>query len=87
MTFREHKLFGRRLCNRLLRPETILRARHQNGRLVPWVRAQPLPELKDLVLWRGGNLLTAQWRGSPKFSVGVLSALNDDQASNKLLSR
>jgi len=41
---------------------------------------QPLPELKDLVLWRGGNLVTAQWRGSPKFSVGVLSALNDDQA-------
>jgi len=41
---------------------------------------QPLPELKDLVLWRGGNLVTAQWRGSPKFSVGVLSALNDDEA-------
>jgi hypothetical protein len=41
---------------------------------------QPLPELKDLVLWREGNLVTAQWRGSPKFSVGVLSALNDDQA-------
>jgi hypothetical protein len=41
---------------------------------------QPLPELKDLVLWRGGNLVTAQWRGSPKFSVGVLSALSDDQA-------
>ena len=31
---------------------------------------QPLPELKDLVLWREGNLVTAQWRGSPKFSVG-----------------
>jgi len=41
---------------------------------------QPLPELKDLVLWRGGNLATAQWRGSPKFSVGVLSALSDEQA-------
>jgi hypothetical protein len=40
----------------------------------------PLPALKDLVLWRGGNLVTAQWRGSPKFSVAVLSALNDDQA-------
>src|ERR1700712_4926268 len=42
--------------------------------------AQPLPELKDLVLWRGGNLVTAQWRGSPKFFVGVLSALKDDEA-------
>jgi hypothetical protein len=41
---------------------------------------QPLPELKDLVLWREGNLVTAQWRGSPKFSVGVPAALNDDQA-------
>jgi len=41
---------------------------------------QPLPELRDLVLWRGGNLVTAQWRGSPKFSVGVLSALSDEQA-------
>ena len=41
---------------------------------------QPLPELKDLVLWRGGNLVTAQWRGSPKFSVGVLSTLSDEQA-------
>lgn len=40
----------------------------------------PLPELKDLVLWRGGNLVTTQWRGSPKFSVGVLSTLNDNQA-------
>ena len=40
----------------------------------------PLPELKDLVLWRGGNLVTAQWRGSPKFSVGVLSTLSDEQA-------
>ena len=44
---------------------------------------QPLPELKDLVLWRGGNLVTAQWRGSPKFSVGVLSALSDDQACER----
>ena len=41
---------------------------------------QPLPELKDLVLWRQGNLVTAQWRGSPKFSVGVLSTLDDEQA-------
>ena len=40
----------------------------------------PLPELQDLVLWRGGNLVTAQWRGSPKFSVGILSTLNDEQA-------
>ena len=41
---------------------------------------QPLPELKDLVLSRDGNLVTAQWRGSPKFSVGVLSTFNDEQA-------
>ena len=41
---------------------------------------QPLPELKDLVLWREGNLVTAQWRGSPKFSVGVLSTFDDEQA-------
>jgi len=27
-----------------------------------------------------GNLVTAQWRGSPKFSVGVLSAIDDEQA-------
>ena len=40
----------------------------------------PLPELKDLVLWREGNLVTAQWRGSPKFSVGVLSTFDDEQA-------
>ena len=42
--------------------------------------SQPLPELKDLVLSRDGNLVTAQWRGSPKFSVGVLSTFNDEQA-------
>jgi hypothetical protein len=41
---------------------------------------QPLPELKDLVLSRDGNLVTAQWRGSPKFSVGVLSTFDDEQA-------
>lgn len=46
----------------------------------PFHPDQPLPELKDLVLWRGGNLVTAQWRGSPKFSVGVLSTLDDEQA-------
>jgi hypothetical protein len=40
----------------------------------------PLPELKDLVLSREGNLVTAQWRGSPKFSVGVLSTFDDEQA-------
>lgn len=44
---------------------------------------QPLPELKDLVLWRQGNLVTAQWRGSPKFSVGVLSTIDDEQAFEK----
>lgn len=44
---------------------------------------QPLPELKDLVLWREGNLVTAQWRGSPKFSVGVLSTFDDEQAFEK----
>jgi hypothetical protein len=44
---------------------------------------QPLPELKELMLWREGNLVTAQWRGSPKFSVGVLSTLNDEQAFEK----
>ena len=32
------------------------------------------------MLWRGGNLVTAKWRGSPKFSVGVLSTLTDEQA-------
>ena len=42
--------------------------------------AKPLPELKDLVSRRDGNLVTAQWRGSPKFSVGVLSAIDDEQA-------
>jgi len=41
---------------------------------------QPLPELKDLVLSRDGNLVTTQWRGSPKFSFGVLSTIDDEQA-------
>lgn len=41
---------------------------------------QRLPDLEDLVLSREGNLVTVQWRGSPKFSVGVLSALDDEQA-------
>jgi hypothetical protein len=40
----------------------------------------PLPELKDLVLTRDGNLVTAQWLGSPKFSIGVLSTIDDEQA-------
>ena len=41
---------------------------------------QRLPDLEDLVLCREGNLVTVQWRGSPKFSVGVLSTFDDEQA-------
>ena len=36
--------------------------------------------LKDLELHRAGNLVTVQWRGSPKFSFGVLSTITDAQA-------
>lgn len=39
--------------------------------------------LKDLELHRLGNLVTAQWRGSPKFSVGVLSTLSESEAFDR----
>lgn len=39
-----------------------------------------MTQLKDLELVRAGNLVTAQWRGSPKLSVGVLSTLTEAQA-------
>lgn len=41
---------------------------------------QRLPDLEDLFLSREGNLVTVQWRGSPKFSVGVLSTFDNEQA-------
>ena len=37
-------------------------------------------QLEDFELRRAGNLVTIQWRGSPKFSIGVLSTLTDRQA-------
>jgi hypothetical protein len=39
--------------------------------------------LEDLQLDRLGNLVTAQWLGSPKFSVGVLSTLSDSEAFDR----
>lgn len=41
---------------------------------------QPRLQLEDFELLRTGNLVTVQWRGSPKFSMGVLSTLSDRQA-------
>ena len=40
----------------------------------------PRLQLEDFELLRTGNLVTVQWRGSPKFSIGVLSTLTDRQA-------
>ena len=41
---------------------------------------RPPLQLEDFELLRAGNLVTVQWRGSPKFSIGVLSTLTDRQA-------
>jgi hypothetical protein len=37
-------------------------------------------QLENFELLRAGNLVTVQWQGSPKLSVGVLSTLTDRQA-------
>ncbi len=41
-------------------------------------------QLEDFELLRAGNLVTVQWRGSPKFSMGVLSTLTDRQAFERV---
>ena len=41
-------------------------------------------QLEDFELRRAGNLVTVQWRGSPKFSIGVLSTLTDKQAFERV---
>ena len=43
-------------------------------------------KLHDLELARLGNQVTVQWRGSPKFFIGVLSTLTDSQAFTKVAS-
>jgi hypothetical protein len=39
-----------------------------------------MDNLKDFELARAGNLVTVQWRGSPKLSVGVLSTITESEA-------
>jgi hypothetical protein len=46
----------------------------------PTHQANRLEALKDFELIRAGNLVTVQWRGSPKLSVGVLSTMSEAQA-------
>ncbi len=46
----------------------------------PRLLESAIAALKDLEIHRLGNLVTAQWRGSPKFSVGVLSTLSESDA-------
>ena len=43
-------------------------------------------KLHDLELARLGNQVTVQWRGSPKFFIGVLSTLTDAQAFTNVAS-
>lgn len=37
-------------------------------------------KLVNFELLRAGNQVTVQWKGSPKFFIGVLSTLSDAQA-------
>ncbi len=40
--------------------------------------------LKDFALARAGNLVTVQWLGSPKLSVGVLSTVTEAEAFDRV---
>lgn len=42
--------------------------------------------LQDFELIRAGNLVTVQWRGSPKFSMGVLSTQSEPDAFDRAAS-
>ena len=55
-----------------------MKVRHDLSRAPPEKPARL--QLEDFELLRAGNLVTVQWRGSPKFSIGVLSTLTDRQA-------
>ena len=55
-----------------------MKGRHDLSRSAPEKPARL--QLEDFELFRAGNLVTVQWRGSPKFSIGVLSTLTDRQA-------
>ena len=55
-----------------------MKDRHDRSRVAPETPARL--QLEDFELLRAGNLVTVQWRGSPKFSIGVLSTLTDRQA-------
>ena len=39
--------------------------------------------LQDFELTRAGNLVSVQWKGSPKFSVGVLSTQSEPDALDR----
>ncbi len=39
--------------------------------------------LRDFELVRLGNMVTVQWSGSPKFSIGVLSTLSEPDALDR----
>lgn len=43
-----------------------------------------MDHLKDFELARAGNLVTVQWLGSPKLSVGVLSTVTEAEAFERL---
>jgi hypothetical protein len=43
-----------------------------------------MDSLKDFALVRAGNLVTVQWRGSPKLSVGVLSTASEAEAFERV---
>ncbi len=45
-----------------------------------------MTKLADFELNRAGNLVTIQWRGSPRFSIGVLSTLTEAQAFERAAS-
>lgn len=39
--------------------------------------------LRDFELIRAGNLVSVQWQGSPKFSIGVLSTQSEPDALDR----
>ncbi len=39
--------------------------------------------LRDFELIRNGNMVTVQWSGSPKFSIGVLSTQSEPDALDR----
>jgi hypothetical protein len=43
-----------------------------------------MDSLKDFALARAGNLVTVQWLGSPKLSVGVLSTATEAEAFERV---